>query len=162
MSIQTDIEKIREAKRAYQELIRSIGTSSIKTMCEEVLAATGSPKVRWMQYTPYFNDGEPCEFSVYEPEIYFPDHPKGYGGDWVESCAFYESVDYDRTKAYGDPTRATFTYKDAQQEASHKVFRAFSLAIQQDLQEVMREAFGDHVSVTYEGGQFTVEDYDHD
>lgn len=25
------------------------------------------PAVRWTQYTPYFNDGEPCVFGVQEP-----------------------------------------------------------------------------------------------
>lgn len=25
--------------------------------------------IAWRQYAPHFNDGEPCEFSVYEPEF---------------------------------------------------------------------------------------------
>ena len=53
------------------------GAEFLKRM-DAVLALPGVAAVVWDQYTPYFNDGEPCEFSVREPRIVFDvDVPEG-------------------------------------------------------------------------------------
>ena len=36
---------------------------------DAVLAFPEIDSIRWDQYTPYFNDGEPCEFGSYEPRF---------------------------------------------------------------------------------------------
>lgn len=38
---------------------------------DRVLELPGVAGVVWEQYTPYFNDGEPCVFTVWEPRIVF-------------------------------------------------------------------------------------------
>ncbi|UDL15848.1 hypothetical protein QEH42_gp057 [Microbacterium phage Pumpernickel] len=58
-SNRTDVDQIDGA-----EFLRRI---------DAVLALPGVAGVIWEQYTPYFNDGEPCEFSVNEPRIVFED-----------------------------------------------------------------------------------------
>lgn len=40
---------------------------------DAVLAVPEVVAVKWDQFTPYFNDGDPCEFGVGEPRYYFTD-----------------------------------------------------------------------------------------
>lgn len=55
------IEQLHEARSAF----RAQGEAALKEGFREFFAA--NPEVTafaWTQYAPYFNDGEPCEFSV--------------------------------------------------------------------------------------------------
>ncbi len=164
----SDIERIREAKKAYRELIKSIGTSGLKQLCQDTLDTTGLEALRWRQYTPYFNDGDSCEFGVREAEFYIggtrfqDEHRSKYERDeWVDSYAFYKGASYDQTKHWTDPTRVSYSYWEPADEIVHMSANFFDKSLQ-DLEEVLKEVFGDHVKVTYRDGEFTVEDYDHD
>lgn len=165
----TDIEKIREAKAAYKALIQSISTSSLKELCESVLEASGGTAVRWSQYTPYFNDGDSCEFGVNEAELRLPwrsPEEDDYGDEFVTYLTRYEKVQvpgpatpsrWDRGPYYQyNPLPMT-----EQESAATAALNEFNRTIQ-GLEEVLEECFGDHVQITYENGGFTVEDYNHD
>jgi len=43
--------------------------SELIALLDAVLALPGVDAVQWEQYTPYFNDGDVCVFSVHEPEF---------------------------------------------------------------------------------------------
>lgn len=167
MTITSDLTKIREARAAYKALIQDIGTNGVKELCEEAMNIMGATKVRWAQYTPYFADGDPCVFSVNTPSFYVgnPDVADEYGNEgWVDNYSEgygYESVDYDRSKKWDDPTRVTYTYKDDIQKLRHETFNNFERDLG-ELEELLLEVFDDHKEITYENGGFTVEDYDHD
>jgi hypothetical protein len=164
----TDIERIREAKKAYQDLIKSIGTKGLKQLCQDTLDTTGLEAIRWRQYTPYFNDGDSCEFGIREPEFYIAGtrfHTENRYGSmrdaWADEYAFYKEASYDQSKHWTDPTRVTYFYAEPGDEIVHITAQFFDRSLQ-DLEEVLKEVFGDHVQVTYRDGEFTVEDYDHD
>jgi len=57
---------------------------------DTILNVEGVEAVKWDQYTPYFNDGEPCEFSVYDYSVkYASDDLSGDGEDgFVDSWSF--------------------------------------------------------------------------
>ena len=65
----------------------------LRPMVEAVFAHDDVESVRWRQYTPYFNDGDVCEFSIYAGEDYgfvelksHPDHEnENYGGPYFDS-----------------------------------------------------------------------------
>lgn len=61
----TKLEEIRALQEAYREKVASAGRESLA----EVFAGYKQQKpelksISWVQYTPYFNDGDPCEFRV--------------------------------------------------------------------------------------------------
>lgn len=48
---------------------------------------SGVKAIKWRQYTPYFNDGEPCEFSVREAVI---TSNQGVADKWLDYEGYYE------------------------------------------------------------------------
>lgn len=70
--------------------------SDSKTLVEQAAnelfqAAPEIDHVFWVQYTPYFNDGEPCTFSVHD--IYYV--LTGESADSEEGSYLYTQEDYD-------------------------------------------------------------------
>ncbi|MGK5533348.1 hypothetical protein [Streptomyces sp. URMC 129] len=122
----------------------------------------------WRQYTPYFNDGDPCVFSAY--------------GVWVRTDADTD-VD-DRYELWLDGThrslgnvpyiRATAPETAAgwrwvpgdyvgPDKARYDRCRALGAAIEGgEFYDVLLQAFGDHASVTVRRDGIEVESYDHD
>src|SRR6478736_1430716 len=66
-----------------------LGAQEFLAAIDKVLALPNVDSLRWRQYTPYFNDGEPCEFDVHEVgakvvggEEDGGDYSDGYFGSW--------------------------------------------------------------------------------
>lgn len=82
-------QKIAEAQSFMQTHARSYIESGVQQFfeaCPEVNA------IFWRQYTPYFNDGEPCEFSVHD--LFFNINGlEKYDG---EGAYLYSEQDYNR------------------------------------------------------------------
>ena len=107
--------------------------------------------IKWTQYTPYFNDGDECIFSVHAP-IFSNCDPEdenltsyGYDGDdenvWTE--------DGYSDKSYLPGLKA--------------VYKKFEKIIQSDtMSDVMKDAFGDHSEVTVSRSGIVIGDYEHD
>lgn len=121
--------------------------------------------IRWTQYTPYFNDGDACVFSVNEPYVRFvsqngEDHEQGdefseYEDDWGLS---EWSITY-RNKETGEP------YEPLPDGATPEVGKALKeLAdIFESNEDAMQAIFGEHVEVIVRQGQDAeIQDYDHD
>lgn len=104
--------------------------------------------IRWEQYTPYFNDGDPCYFSVGEPrvKVIFPDNP---------------DEDYDEEGDYGDGYFSEYEIDEVLFPEVCKLLKTLGNEI--DHHEVLlQEKFGDPAQIDYNGTSFTVEHYDHD
>lgn len=106
--------------------------------------------VRWTQYTPYFNDGEACEFGVHAADFAVP-----------------------RSSLAEDPSYAD-EYEDAEDHvwmetgSSHTTYGKFWAPFMKEAGErILEGVFGDHVRIiaTPSGKskvKFEVEDYSHD
>lgn len=101
--------------------------------------------VKWHQYTPYFNDGDSCEFGSYHKyaDIRFKD------GSWIGDYGFDESEE-DRNAPEVDEERMA-------QEIN--AVREFLNNFDDDDMESM---FGDHQEVFLTEDGVTTEDYEHD
>lgn len=123
----------------------------------------------WRQCTPYFNDGEPCEFSAY--------------GVWVRTTADSEDLDDDGLDVdYGHPSLGEMTggawVDDPENPGRRKKVgeryegpdlarfeRAKALGRAVDgghFLNVLLDAFGDHARVTVRGDGIQVDFYEHD
>lgn len=122
----------------------------------------------WRQYTPYFNDGEPCEFSVH--------------GTWVRTDAEVdteeEAFDEYDLEIWGHPSlgKVNGHYEgewpnrkyiedgyEGPDRARYDRIKALEKAIEGDeFNNVLLEAFGDHAAVTVRRDGIEVESYDHE
>lgn len=68
--IETIKEAIEKELSESQERAKTHFAGLFKAFFEE---NPDCQAVRWNQYSPYFNDGEPCTFSVHDPEFRFSD-----------------------------------------------------------------------------------------
>lgn len=112
--------------------------------CPEVVC------IAWQQFTPFFNDGEPCEFTVYDIHGYLEgEEVTGWEGtfpsnvDWYEEKA-REGDDYgvkrlaELAQEVGDLTR----HKEISKE-----FNEATKFITQLPDDILEALFGDHVTV---------------
>lgn len=122
----------------------------------------------WRQYTPYFNDGDTCEFGVH--------------GVWVRTTAdvdveeddeYYDSydldVDYHRSlgKVKSDWNQETRQYENKRyegpDEGRYDRCQALARAIESGAYEnALLDTFGDHAMVTVRKDGIEVEFYSHD
>jgi hypothetical protein len=91
-------------------------------------------KFQWHQYTPYFNDGNECTFSVYQDS---------------DSITINEIDTYDKS-----------VYQIKEKEA---VYEELAEILQSVPEEFYKDLFGDHVEVTVNrDGSIEKEEYSHD
>ncbi len=63
------LDEIKRLKDQYTAAVKEAGVDAIREFFAPLFEA--NPTIlgfRWQQYTPYFNDGEPCVFRVYDLE----------------------------------------------------------------------------------------------
>lgn len=110
--------------------------------------------VRWEQYTPYFNDGDACEFGIYDAKIKIVgddeeagDYEDGYRD--LFDFKYYKDEDFIKRIPDVDEVQKRFAETNAQiAGGSHYIF--------------LKSAFGDPAQVTATREGFSIEFYDHD
>lgn len=122
-------------------------------LVDGVLAVDGVEAVKWQQYTPYFNDGEPCEFGIYQVFVKLTGVSEEEGE--YENGWFYEGD----LRPYNSDTR----------KYEVKPEYAGALAAINGLEQNMghfehflSDTFGDHAEVIATTDGFDVEHYDHE
>lgn len=111
--------------------------------------------ISWRQYTPYFNDGEPCEFNVYIDYLDI----NGEGEDEIDT------IDW-RIKYYlaGEEKYANLLEENPELDIDlYTNIEEFKESLGKIPDEFYLKLFGDHVKVTiYKNGSIEVEEYQHD
>jgi hypothetical protein len=144
-----------------------------------ILNTEGVAGIKWDQYIPYFNDGEPCEFGAAEVRVLLADdieideYQSDYGdasldpgylfnyGDLGENRPSYANrTVYDDwyNRYYGEENKIYFVSPEIAQ-GIESAFNGLSL---DRFEDVIRANFGDHSTVTTTTEGFSVEEYDHD
>ena len=110
--------------------------------------------VRWQQYTPYFNDGEACEFGIYEANVLVDGAPEDggdYGDGFIDSWAFKYHKNDDWMQKIDNIEEVVARLNRVSSEVGggqHYVF--------------LKQSFGDPAEVTATREGFSIEFYDHD
>lgn len=150
-----DIEKFSITSRAVEGDIQDTSKPQYEqwtaeqflSVVDDILAVPGVDSIRWRQYTPYFNDGEPCEFSVHDVQVKLVDgDPEG--GDYEDGYEDSWTLSY---RAEREGVTLPTGLEDALKKWQSAHFES-----------VARKNFGDHAIVTATRGGFSVEFYDHD
>ena len=108
--------------------------------------------IKWVQYTPSFNDGDICEFSRHEFDVMVtPNKTSSELGDEeliagteTDDDGFYQGYDLDRDTPLG------------------KAVSELENSLDSETEDVFKAAFGDGYQVVATRKGFKVETYDHD
>ncbi len=120
-----------------------------------VLGVDNVEAVRWSQYTPYFNDGDVCEFSANGARVLLSgqdedtEDDSDYGGNFASEYDLFDSRDYTNHTVVG----AKPAYLPVKSLSDALESGAFDNAL--------IEAFGDHATVTVRPTGITVDYYEH-
>lgn len=132
----------------------------------------GITAIRWSQYTPYFNDGEPCVFHVYD--AYFTNcpidelHDLSRWGDYegeredVFSVSGMAWVLSDKHNHFKQEKAAIKSLVESNQLDITSVDKFAALIESSEMEDIMLAMFGDHVIITATREGFDVEECDHD
>lgn len=137
----------------YKKLMQTKGKELFVKVVKGFFDATPQvAQVSWTQYTPYFNDGEACEFGVHEPQFLL------HGEHEKDDVPYSEnSINEKYNKHWREKTNAN------ERERLRKLVKMFQ-SIDDD---VFLYAFGDHVKISASLDQkrevvLSVTEYNHD
>jgi hypothetical protein len=156
-------QKLLELAEEISELnnkIRKVFNEGLKEYAEEIFKK--NPKLKrfsWTQYTPYFNDGSPCEFGINGdyPRVEFEGSDGMVDIDWelIKNSGTYQEPKYYISDTYKD----LISLEEAQkiQADIHDFICDAIYPFENQVQSLLGEG---EVIVTPSG--IEVEDYDHD
>ena len=144
------VKEIAAAQAAFIENGKTLLTEEFKKFFE---VNPGIAKFTWTQYSPYFNDGDECVFSVNYPT--FTNDADG-------------EIEYDELESeledswlYGEDAYGEYsgTPTAAEEAAMDELTGLWGFSVMDDLFEAL---FGNHVRVTATKEGISVDEYSHD
>lgn len=113
---------------------------------EALLAFEEIEAIKWRQYTPYFNDGDSCEFSAYGVGVKLVDGDEEAG---EEEDGFYEAWGLRHEDKL--PVDLRKALKELEEVIGNGAFL-----------DVLLELFGDHAEIIVRRDVIAVDEYSHD
>lgn len=150
-------EQINEKKAELDRIIKEFGEQAIKEYLQEFWDK--NPTIlglRWNQYTPYFNDGDPCVFSVREVRFRFADSEED-SGDYEDGYEDTWDYEYHRFPDINRNDRAASLAAIPEYVAAKKLND-----IWKNNEMTLLSVFGDHVQITADRDKIEVDEYSHD
>lgn len=151
-NIEQTIDQLAEELTALKKEFQEKSKETLKEIFK--LFFQNNPQVKavvWSQYTPYFNDGDPCTFSVYDIE-YFLEEPFDYY-EGFSSGSWYKPAE-------GKVGTAGLTQKEL--DVIHANFNSFVKFLYKLDDSAYLDMFGDHSLITATKDGFEVNEYYHD
>lgn len=190
------MEKFKDLLKQKEEAekhLRESGKEAFAAVAKEVFDKYGDivGAFGWTQYTPYFNDGEPCEFSAGDVGICTPeDWLKVEEGEDNDFLNYGESSDeFSNYRGRGTYPMVRVLYKGKTADTGEERTLTSKPGWLQDPEEIenpdfdhkygpaheeihemmslfddalLRDLFGDHVKVVVTVDGVQVEDYEHE
>ena len=142
------VKEIEKMKQDYQARLEREAKSVVGEVFAEFFAANPTVKsVVWQQYTPFFNDGDACEFGVYD--FYYLLEGDSYTGD--------NGNEEDETGKEG--YRSAYVYGSQGNPNETIAVNNLRKVLPED---VLLVAFGDHRTIVATKSGFEVQEYDHE
>lgn len=163
--MQVATKKIEDAKAEATKLALDTFNGQVTTLFEMYPQVQS---VTWRQYTPYFNDGDTCEFSAYIDEfdtVVLDNNGEEVENEYVAPGKYRDAVETG-LDSFVDPYA---TYKGGQYESAvvqitdeHKFLVLLQKMLVAMGDDIMLNTFGDHVQVKVSRAGVNVDEYDHD
>lgn len=148
-------DELTALKEAYDKKLSEEGEAALKEAFKEIFdkhPRLGS--IMWTQYTPYFNDGDPCYFRVHEfdASLVEPEESNDENEDEDDEL-------YDDSYSHGD---RLYTMSKSEDEELKKIAEDVGDLESSIPNDVLEHVFGDHVRITATREGFDIDEYDHD
>lgn len=129
---------------------------------QAVLDDEGIARFGWHQYTPYFNDGDPCVFSASRVWVRtVDDTDDGIDTYDLEVSRTHPSLGNERWD--GAASRWDTFVNERNDAGRYERCKEFSDAVEGGaFDDVLMEAFGDHAEITVTREGIMVESYEHE
>jgi hypothetical protein len=153
------LEEQRDLTKRFQSKAQELFKQTFKVFFEKNPAVTA---VIWTQYTPYFNDGDTCTFSV--NDVYFTNAD----GDDMDDIASYGEYEGENEAVWSESSWGFKYEKERRPETDfsgvdfNSISEMSSMIQSGDMESVMLAMFDDHVRVIATRDGFDVEEYSHD
>jgi hypothetical protein len=155
---------ITGAKFEEPRRVNQLSAAEFLAEIDGLLDLNGVAGVVWEQYTPYFNDGDPCEFGIHEVRLLLDDdsvadedYQRG-----VSTYALYQKLDYVGTWPNREPDYDSAIWTELKSGNAREIYQALRTLNTSAWYEVAKANFGDHTEVTATKAGFDVEFYEHD
>jgi hypothetical protein len=160
---ETIIQKIDDLQNEFAEQKQKF-TEKMKSAFKEYTAEffKANPSIKcvvWGQYTPYFNDGEECIFSVHEP------HFSNATGEEIDNVTFYGGYEGEDDGVWSFSTYDLgrgFDFMSGLDINKGSIINFASLIQSDYMSEIMLQTFGDHCKVIATEDGFEIEEHEHD
>lgn len=150
------LKALHKLKSEYFEKMKRDGEAALKEAFTELFDKYPElESVTWVQYTPYFNDGDACTFSVHGFDM---DLSESAPEDWKEAFEEYMGGGYhygESLSDYGDKIKKKCPKLAELQDAVSELAGEIP-------DDVLEYIFGDHCQVTVTREGMEVSEYDHD
>jgi hypothetical protein len=135
--------RLVELKTAYREAAKAAFEEGAQAL---FLQHPTLKSFGWRQYTPYFNDGDTCEFSAHT------DYPEVNNEDLEDSNHF----------RWNDPDSAFSEELQMTKEEHKELIQVVVRFLRHFEEEILKDLFGDHARVIITPSGASVEEYEHD
>lgn len=166
-NIKQKIEEINKKKEELISELRNDFAPMLKPLFDKSVGKITS--IGWTQYTPYFNDGDECVFSV-NLNLYYGirvngnvlDEQEDLFGSSLYALSKYGTDQYDSWIAKYPEDKINEETKE-NDLFLYGLINEFEKLLSSIDDEFYKSLFGDHVEVTvYADGRIETEEYDHD
>lgn len=148
-----DFETKKEAFNQMKKKLINEFRESLNSLAGDIFKTIPELKaISWIQFTPYFNDGDECVFSIREvifynfiPNRYFRYAEEFEDDEYPEN--YWAAGDYELGKN-----------KTTLSEEKIKFLKKFETTINQN-RDFVKEIFGDHSKVIWNADGIKIEDY---
>lgn len=151
--IKGELKTFEEKKKALVDELRKEFPNLLQPLLEqsEIIES-----ISWVQYTPYFNDGDECTFSSYAADFGF--NGKTYRDNFVTNADFWSKEIYDYTSGrYKKVPNPGYIEKEA------SIIDGLSEILSEIPDDFYKDLFGDHVEITiFKDGRILINSYAHD
>lgn len=152
-------DELTALKEAYDKKLEEEGEAALKEAFKELFDKHPRlASVEWVQYTPYFNDGDPCYFSVHDFDATLQ-VPEGSEEDEDEDEDSEDDELYDDSYSYGDKL---YTMSKSEDEEVKKIAEDVGELNSNIPDDVLEHVFGDHARIIATREGFDVDEYSHD
>lgn len=146
------LEDLTNMKAEYEAKMKKEGEKALKDHLNKFLDE--HPEIealRWEQYTPHFNDGDACLFSMNDISVQLASNAVGATSDEKttdddddDDGNFIESYELDKKHS---------KIAEAVEELHSEL---------EEVEDILQEVLGDHSRITVTRDKIDVEEYDHD
>lgn len=147
-----NLEEMEKELAIIEDKKRKINKSFKKVLSDSFLDSMKNgniKKIRWHQYIPGFNDGEPCLFTMGSPEF-------------LLEKDFAEKYEFELLDADDENDNLRWYYYPWDKDKLNKIPEDFSLInkVFSIDEQYFQDTFEPNNQITFDGVEFSIEDYD--